>query len=618
MAKIQKRNLDSARRAPLRHSAYEAPEINTKRSKVIPREYQTFDKAPRSRGGFLFFLFLLFVVTLGGFVYWNQKSQQKSPVSLEFSVSGPDKVVSGDQVTYLIKYKNVDVVPLQQMELSVYWPKGFYFDEANLAPSDENATTWFFEDLASGAEGTLEIKGQLVGQKDEEVTSFFSLSYQPENFHSDFKAKENILTKISDNKIELALEGADKTLVATPEEFKITFRNLTEEKIEALYVDILYPEDFIEAKAETAEEVIDKEVVEGETQAPTGDFVLENDYLRFDLEAKEEKTKLIKGEFSVDSKSEQTLIIEVGNLVDGKFRRLARLEKKIQVINPKFDIKLEINGQSEIQKINWGDTLRYQLEIINQSGADISGANVRALLDAEALDWDSLDTVAKKEENNIIWSPTEIEDLAIWPAGASRIFTWQIKAVNEPIAQRTIENIIKINIEGLAGWEQISPSVLITVGESLSFKNGIYWDLGGRRVGSGLLPPKVGEATQYLVVWSLPEATGNFDSVTVTSSLSPETNFISETDIQEGDFTFDEVSKTLTWELGNFNDLLLPVTASFIIEVIPEKESKDQAVTLLNSTTVNANGKEEVIINSKLLKTSDVVANTSEPIGIVQ
>lgn len=615
MAKIQKKNLDSVRRAPVRQASYEAPEINTKRVKLIPKEYQTFDKAPRGRGGFLFFLFLLFVATLGGFIYWNQKSQEKAQESLEFSVVGPDKVVSGDQAIYTIKYKNIDIVTLQQMELSVYWPKGFYFDEANLAPSDENATTWFLEDLVPGAEGTLEIKGQLVGQKDEEMTSFFSLAYQPENFHSDFKAKQNIVTKITDNKIELAIEGADKILVATPQEYKLVFRNLTEEKIEGLYLDILYPEDFTETKSE--EPNSDEAPVSAELASST-DFVLENDYLRFDLDAKQEKTMLVKGEFSVDSKSDQILIIEVGNLVDAKFRRLARMEKTIQVVNPKFDIKFEMNGQIDQQKVNWGDTLRYQLEIVNQSGADISGANVRALLDGPALDWESLDTVGQKDENSIVWSAKDNADLATWPAGASRIFTWQIKAVAEPISQRTIENIIKINIDGLDAWEQISPSILTTVGESLSFKNGIYWDLGGRRVGSGLLPPRVGEKTQYLVVWSLPDATGNFDSVTVSTSLSPETSFVSETDVQEGSLDFNEETKTLTWRLSSFNDLLLPVTASFIIEVSPYQESKGQAVTLLNPTTVSASGKEEVIINSKLLKTSDVVANSSDPIGIVQ
>ena len=215
-------------------------------------------------------------------------------------------------------------------------------------------------------------------------------------------------------------------------------------------------------------------------------------------------------------------------------------------------------------------------------------------------------------------SQSENEDLANWPAGQSRLFTWQIKTVGNPISQRTIENIIKINIEGLSGWEQISPSVLLTVGESLSFKNGIYWDLGGRRVGSGLLPPRVGESTQYLVVWSFPEVTGDFDRVSVSSSLSAEANFIAETDIQEGTLNFDEGTKTLTWSLNDFNDLLLPITASFIIEVVPSEGSKGQAVTLLNPTTVSASGKEEVLINSKLLKTSDVVANTSDPIGIVE
>ncbi|MBU1202426.1 hypothetical protein KKH39_00015 [Patescibacteria group bacterium] len=613
MAKISKRNLDAAKRAPIRKKSYEAPSLNRKRS--VPKEYQSFNKAPKSKGGCLWFLFLIFLATLAGFWYWNKQSNPEPERSAQFSVEGPKEIVSGDQAVYIVKYKNIDVVPLQKMELNVRWPSGFYFDEASVEPHDLNATTWFLDDLQPGQTKEVQIKGQLVGQKDEVLSASFTLGYQPENFHSDFKEREVIDTTIKENKIEMAIEGPDKILVADPVQFRLLFKNLTDEKIENLYTDVLFPDDWAPVVLEqTEEEKEDNPAAE----AVNSDFVQENKYYVFSLEPGEEKIMYLDGNFPVDSLTNQLLVIEVGNMADNNFRRLSRVEKQITVVNPKFDISLQVNGKYGTQAVNWDDTLKYQLEITNQSEADISDVQILALIDTPLLSWDTLDSVGNYEEGKIIWTKDEDESLSSWPTGETKTFTWQVKITGEPQVDRTIENIVKINIQGLSDWEQVTSPLLLTVGESLRFNNGIYWDLGGRRVGSGVLPPQVGEDTQYLVIWSLPEATGQFDDVTVETTLPPEVNFISETDIQAGDLEFDLEGRTLTWNIANFNEYILPLTASFLIQITPISESQGQAATLLNPTTVQAKGLEEVMVRSKLLKTSDVIADTTDAIGIVQ
>lgn len=596
MAKILKKSLDAARRAPARQSYYQAPSLE--RSKNVPKEYQTFERARRKGNGLLWLIFFLFLFSLGGFIFWtNQKNGPRVQESLNLEVSGSSELVSGDQAVYTIKYKNLDIVPLEKMELDVRWPSGFYLDEASQAAHDSAATTWLLDDLAAGASGELVIKGQLVGQKDEELSAVFSLKYQPQNFHSDFKAKQEVVTKITDNKLELAVQSVDKTLVATEQEIKLTYRNVSPEILKDLNADILYPDDY-----------------ELNSVEPTK----EGDYWIFNLEPGEEKIITLKGSFISESKSKQLVVSEIGTMVEGKFRRLARSEKEITVVNPQFTINLEINGKKNAQAVDWGEVLRYQLEVINDSESELSGVEVSALLDGSALDWETLDTVGQRQDSRIVWTETENSELALWPAGTSRIFTWQLKIVDEKIAERNIDNIIQINLSGLAEWQQISSPLTLIVGEGLTFNSGIYWHLGGRRVGGGLLPPQVGEETQYLVVWSLAEATGDFENVVVETDLPPGVNFVSETDVQAGELSLDEDSQTLTWSIIDFSEEILPLTASFMISIIPGEEQKGSAMTLFNPTTIAAQGQEELILRFKSLKTTDVVANSTEPIGIVQ
>lgn len=595
---VKKQNMDSVKRSEARRQSYEAPPVRRADTrKDVPQEYRTFKKAPKSRGGLVFFLFVLFIAAITGFLYWSGKTTTNITDSLKLEVTAPEKIVSGDEITYKVQYTNLDKVALTAMELSVYWPAGFYFDEASVAPENANAKTWLLADLNPGQTTTLEIKGQLVGRKDEDNEAVFSLDYQPANFSSNFVAKQTVTTKITDQKIELELTAVDKTLVENEQEIKIVYRNLTGEVLSDLYLDVLYPDDWDTASVEPSKE---------------------GQYWISSLEANEAKEIIIKGSFGVDSKADQLLVVEVGKMVEEKFRRLMRAEHPIIVVNPKFESTLTINGKAGDQQANWGDELRYQLEISNVSEGDVNDVEVTALLSGGLLNWGSLDTVGEYLEDRIVWSKDQEASLAEWKAGEKKVFTWSVNLVSDPQPERILENIVQLNIAGLEDWEQLENISQVNVGENLTFNNGIYWHLGGRRVGAGLLPPQVGEKTQYLVVWSLPQSTGSFDQVAVKTTLPPQVKFGGETDIQEGSLTFDEESKTLTWALNDFKDLLLPVTASFMIEIEPESSDKGQAMLLLNTVSANAYGEEEVVVKSKALKTTDVVAESSEPVGLVQ
>lgn len=592
-----KKDLDSIQSPSLKRVSYENMAIRN--SKKVPEEYRTMKKAKSRGNGCLLFLFILFLASAAGFYYFSSRQPAQVENSLELSVVNPSEIVSGDQATYVIKYKNLDDVALQKMELSVKWPNGFYYDESSAQARDESATIWDLPDLAIGQEASLEIKGQLVGNVDEVLKASFVMQYQPANFNSDFNSKIEVETKIKESKISLSIEGVEKTMVGTEQEFKIKYKNLTQDNLPSL-LDILYPDDFTVTAVDPQKD---------------------GDYWSMDLKAEEEKVITIKGSFDADSQLKQLLVVEIGNKINDKFRRLARAEKNIVVINPNFSVKLQINNKPENQTVNWGDSLSYQLELTNNSESDLSDVKVSGLLDGQVLDWDSLeitDDNAQRDNNTLIWDKAKNTDLALWPKGLTKTFSWKVKVVAKPIPERMLDNVIKINIEGLDNWEQVQPVVTLTVGENIKFNTGIYWELAGRRVGNGVIPPKVGAETEYLVVWSLVSTTGSFDSIKAETNLPPGVAFSSATDVQEGSLSFDEATRILSWDIDSMKDVILPTTASFMIKIEPKLVDQGQAMTLLNPITVTAKGLEEVVMRSKMLNTSDVVADSTQSVGIVQ
>lgn len=597
MVKTQKKDLDAAQVSPKRKSSYQAPELRSGRKKEVPNEYRSFKKAPKTHGFLIFFLFLLFTSALAGFFYWNNRFSEDDTEGLTMNVIGSEKIVSGDEVTYKLEYTNSDKVVATQMKLSVYWPAGFYFDSSSVAPSNENAKEWLLSDLGAGQTGTLEIKGQLVGNKDENLEAIFTLDYQPANFSSDFSVTSKANTLITENKLELKIEGVDKTLINTEQEIKVIYKNLSQEKLEDLSLDILFPDDWKNTKID-----------------PTW----EGEFLTTSLEPAEEKTITITGNFGADSKPEQALVIEIGKKQDDKLRRLARAEKKISVISPQFETTLKVNGNSGDVQANWGDELKYQLEVKNTSPSEINDAQVRMDLAGAVLDWSSIETSAKVEEQTLTWNKEQDESMSNWLAQETKTFTWKIKVNQDQVTERTIDHALTINIVGLDAWEQTATLSKLAVGDNLTFNNGVYWDLGGRRVGAGLLPPQVDEETNYLAVWSIPQAASSFSKVKVSTVLPDQVSFGGETDVSVGDLSFDEETQVLTWTISSFDSNDIPATASFVLTLKPEAADFGKTMTVLDTVTATAKGKEDVVVKTKLISTADIVTNTAGDIGTVK
>ncbi|MDQ5938680.1 MAG: hypothetical protein QG642_370, partial [Patescibacteria group bacterium] len=129
-----KKDLDSIQSPSLKRVSYENMAIRN--SKKVPEEYRTMKKAKSRGNGCLLFLFILFLASAAGFYYFSSRQPAQVDNSLELSVVNPSEIVSGDQATYVIKYKNLDDVALQKMELSVKWPNGFYYDESSAQARD--------------------------------------------------------------------------------------------------------------------------------------------------------------------------------------------------------------------------------------------------------------------------------------------------------------------------------------------------------------------------------------------------------------------------------------------------------------------------------------------------
>lgn len=95
-----------------------------------------------------------------------------SPVSLE--LIAPRDIASGNEVEYVISYRNEGDVPFSNLRVKAEYPDGFRFNQSE-PRATEGDTLWRIGDLSPRAQGEIRVKGILTGSRDQAKTIRVSL-----------------------------------------------------------------------------------------------------------------------------------------------------------------------------------------------------------------------------------------------------------------------------------------------------------------------------------------------------------------------------------------------------------------------------------------------------------
>jgi hypothetical protein len=563
----------------------------------VPVEYRTLDHKKGGTWKFLFFLMILFIGTVAALYYWNNQTPPYTGGSVGIQASAPADVISGDAVTYLLEYVNNDVVALRSVELDVQWPDGFYYDSSSSNPLSDRATTWILGPLDPGQKKTLSITGQLVGLKGQTQRSIFRLSYRPANINSDFEETVTADIFISDAKVGLELKSENKVIAGQEIGLKVDLTNLTDFTLEGLDVEIIIPKDLDLISVEP-------ELADNRWQGS----IETNGSVTFNLVAK-----------AVDGAiGDQSWVVIINEIVNEIPRRLLRKELALTAVRPDFAIDLKVNGQSSDFDIDYGKTLNYQAKLTNNSNGILNDIKVTALIDSDVIDRKFIQSTGRIVNDTIVWTKDNIEALGAMDPKEEVIISWKANLLEQgTIGRASVDNVITIELEGLADWDQKTPVFIIAVGEGLVFSQGLYWQLAGQKLGSGNLPPVTNESTQYFVVWSLDSGSQDYDTVTVSAFLPPQVSFVSVEEVDEGTLRFDEETSRLEWQINNFSNKLLPLKSSYYVKLVPTDEDAGEVITVLNPATVVASGKTVFQAKSYNLTTVQVITTEEGDVGTV-
>src|SRR3989344_6136456 len=169
--------------------------------------------------------------------YWQRNTYSREYLKLE--ILAQEEAAGGEEITYVVTYKNNGDFLLEQLVLTFEFPAGAVFAEGN-----QRRQTKDLEELYPGQEKSEEFKARLFGRQGERKEARAFLTYRPKNLSARYEAQTSSITTLSSS--PLALEWDIPQSVENLKEFDFSLRysSTSEYPLTDLFVKVEYPEGF--------------------------------------------------------------------------------------------------------------------------------------------------------------------------------------------------------------------------------------------------------------------------------------------------------------------------------------------------------------------------------------
>ncbi|MBI4653330.1 hypothetical protein HY750_03705 [Candidatus Kuenenbacteria bacterium] len=571
-------------------------------------EHKEKNKAIQILMGVLFFLFVIFGISVVGFLIFN-KQAKFSGEKLVFQIEGPTEISSGSEVSYLINLDNQEAIDLIDLSVEIKFPSDFKLKFSSLK-SIENSNIWKIKKIKAGEKKQIKILGQFLGEVGTSKTISAILNYKPINFSSSYFEKKNSITTILNKaSVVLDINAPEKVLADGLIEYEIKYKNDTLLPLDAIKIIIKYPENFKLIKSEP-------EILQSD----------ENIWFFSNLQPGEEKKLKIKGEMKGAVGEIKELKASLGIIdQDNKFRLQAEKTSMVSLIASNLFVELRINSQiSANQSANLGDVLEYEIFYKNNGEAEIKNLIFETRLVSSNLRWQKLETkILPRElelvsrnssafykflnsiEDNafLIWSGDQIPQIFSLKPGEEGSIPFKITLQDKIFSSESeaeykenfpkdfyLESIVKAKAK--IGELEQSDFEINTEKVITKIKTQAKLKIETEYLGNGVWPPKIDNKSEYQVNWKLNNAMNNLKNIRVSTFLPENVEWKEESKVTTGEIKYNSETREVSWEINWLPTYVgepfseTKIEANFKLSIKPEW--LEESIILLKQTFLKA------------------------------
>jgi len=514
---------------------------------------------------FVLFVFIaLIAIGVIGFWYWQGGQYSKDILKLE--ILGSKDAQAGDEVKYMVRFKNNGKVRLEEPELIFEYPE-------KAIPKDDVSSRVIkqLEDIYPGEERMVEFVANVFGKEGDLSESKAWLTYKPKNIKARYESKTSFITQVSFVPLTFEFDLPLKIESGEDIEFALNYFSNMEDILDNLRVKMFYPEDFYFLNS--TPQALDETEWSPSLLAPADGGRIS---IKGTMEGEEGESKVFRA--------------QLGVIKDGEFILLKEATETLQITEPSFHISQLINGsQNYVAKS--GELLHYEVFFRNIGKRPVQKKFLFAKLEGDFFNLDtlkSLDGEVGRGDNSIIWDWKYISDLRFLDAEEEGKVEFWVNV--EETTEDKLENPILRNRITIAGAQKVLDT---KINSKLQLDQKVYYqeDIFGNE---GPLPPTVGQKTTYTVLWQVRNSWNALESVKIKSVLPEYIKPTGKIFPADAKFTYDSASREAIWNIGEleafhgFGEDAVPLTLAVQVEYTPINSHEGETMDIVEESDILA------------------------------
>lgn len=510
----------------------------------------------------LILVIIISAVLIGLIGYlWQRQSFSKEVLHLE--ILSLREVDFLEEVEYIVKYKNNGTVLLEEPRLIFEYPKQAIVPDGR--PLWQEIT---LQDIYPREERTVSFKARLLGKEGENITVKASLSYRPKNLTARYESDTTFTTVIKSVPITFEFDLPSKIESAKNFTFRINYFSNLDYPLTDLRVQAEYPSGF--------------EFVESSPRS------LEKDEWLIPILNKNKGGRIeITGRISGQVSDARIFVAKLGVFKEGEFILLKEVKKGLEIIKPLIYIRQEINRNPQYTA-RPGDWLHYEIYFKNIGENILNDLFIISQLEGQAFDSGTIRSDLGQTEsgsNFVIFDGRKISQLQYLLPMEERKVDFRIKVKDDLGSVEKPILINKISVNDVRGEFITRISSKLEVVQKGFFQDEVF----GNR---GPIPPRVGEATTYTIIWQVKNYYSLVKDIKVRAVLPLGLELAGKIfpENEATKFSFDSQSREIIWSVGGLekgSGVFTPTkNIAFQVSFTPNELQRGQTPKIINAATI--------------------------------
>ncbi len=563
------------------------------------------------------------VVGLAFWFFW-QRSHSFDTTKVAISIYGQERIVSGEEISFIVKFKNNTKASLKNVVLD------FIYSEQS-SPSDSRGlrqqgnlpvSTRNLGDIAAGQEEQVEFKTRVIGDKGSQQKFLAKLAYQPSNVNSDFVNEAQFSSFIIAVPLVLNFDLPEKIVSGQAINFNLKYLNTSEVTFSDLKIKMEYPAGFI---------------FENAYPSPSEN---DNIWSLAEIGSQEEGRIIIRGTLNGEEGESKVFAAKIGIQKEENLITYAQALASPQISISPLSVEQILVGNEKLTS-DLSQTLSYKIKYRNTTSVTIGPVVLSLKIDSRAVDWGTVrgsNGFFSSVDNTITWNVSSLPVLNSLSGQQEGEVDFSLKLKDKlPISNFSDKNFTIVTIAQID-----SPNVPITlVGTQLKGVNQMTVKVNSRLTlsvkgyyndslmpNSGPIPPRVGQRTTYTIYWQLLNVANDLADVSVEASLPSYVQWVDRVYPAGENLKYDSATGKIVWRIDKLpagaGILSLVKQVVFQVALVPSLSQVSNVVEIVRGT--QASGSDlftgnTITTSGKTLRTDmpdDPIIGSNREKGVVQ